>query len=272
LFPEAKVAVHSDEGSITYRLAATLHLFCTGPALGTYILEINYTWTHNTFCDVDWQSHQAALRALEPYKMTLVKYLHGNLPVGSRAHRRDPRYPHSCPSCGAPQETDKHLFTCQAESRETWRRQFLQKLWALLDTENTPTGIMIVTLDGAETLFLGQAAGIREYEDPEYGRWADRQAAIGWANMLKGRISMAWITSQQHHQTPPAKDPSKWGKALALFMLQQFSLLWKLRNEDQHGRDPVSCREAEYSKVVSSIEDYCEREDLVPPEVANAVS
>jgi len=126
------------------------------------------------------------VRALEPFKTTLVKYLHGNLPLGSRVHRHDQHYPHSCPSCAAPQETDEHLFTCPAESRETWRVQFLRKLRVLLDSETTPVCIMIVALDGAEALFQGRPAGLREYVDPEYRLVASRQAAIGWANMLKG--------------------------------------------------------------------------------------
>ncbi len=54
-------------------------------------------------------------------------------------------------------------------------------------------------------------------------------------------------------------------------MLQQFLLLWKQRNEDRHGRDQVSRREAEYAKVVHAIEFYYERADSVPPEVANVV-
>jgi len=123
LFPAARVAIHQvAEGSITYRLAAHLRHFRNSPPLKAYILERNATWTHTMYNDVDWPGHKAAVKALEPFKVTLVKHLHGNLPVGSRVHRRDPRYSHSCPSCGAPQETDEHLYTCQSESRETWRR------------------------------------------------------------------------------------------------------------------------------------------------------
>ncbi len=130
---------------------------------------------------------------------------------------------------------------------------------------------MMVALAGAEALFQGRPDELREYVDPECRQIAAKQAAIGWANMLKGRLSKSWSACQSRHLRQPAKDPSKWSKDLALFMLQQFLLLWKSRNEDRHGRDQASRREAEHSKVVSAIEYYYARADCVPPEVANVV-
>jgi len=269
-FPAARVAIHqAEEDSITYRLVVHLRHFRTSPPLKDYILERNATWTQNTYHDVDWPGHQAAVKALEPYKVTLVKHLHGNLPVGSRFHRRDPRYSHSCPYCGEPQETDEHLYTCQSESREMWRRQFLQKLHALLDEEGTLVGVMMVAVAGVENLFYGRDAHLPEYVDPVNQRLASRQAAIGWDNLLHGCISKAW-SSLQRQQRAGDRD-GKWAKKLAMFLLQQFIALWRQRNEDRHGRDMLTQREADHSKVLQVIKFYYEWADCVPPVVAEVV-
>ena len=97
----------------------------------------------------------------------------------------------------------------------------MQQLRKLLDTADTPPGILVVALAGAEKLLAGNDAQDRDYADPEYQRLADRQESIGWANMLKGRISKTWGEQQRTFQHPPAKDADKWCKSLTLFMLQK---------------------------------------------------
>jgi len=165
---------------------------------------------------------------------------------------------------------DEHLYTCQSESRELWRRQFLQKLCALLDEEGKPVGVMMVAVAGAETLFQGQDAHLQEYVDPVNQRLASRQAAIGWDNLLRGRISKTWSSLQQQHRAGGEQD-GKWAKKLAMFLLQQFLALWRQRNEDRHGREMLMHREADHSRVLHKIEFYYERADRVPPAVAEVV-
>jgi len=126
--------------------------------------------------------------------------------------------------------------------------------------------MMMVAVAGAETLFHGQDAHLPEYVDPVNQCLASRQAAIGWDNLLRGRISKSWSSLQQQHRAGGDRD-GKWVKKLAMFLLQQFLALWRQRNEDRHGRDMLTCREADHSKVLQEIEYYYERADCVPPAV-----
>jgi hypothetical protein len=65
----------------------------------------------------------------------------------------------------------------------------------------------------------------------------------------------------QHARTPDPDEKtnngSAWAAAVSSFFLEQWLDLWKLRNEDRHGRDAGSTAEAEKDQVHREVTPVC---------------
>ncbi len=268
LFPAAKAILHCIKGMVTNKMTSTMVYYSTLPWLLRHIMGRNPTWTPATYVSIDWESHSKAIHTLEPYRVSLVKHLNATLPVGSRAHRLDNRYPHACPTCGEPYETDLHLYACTADTREQWRRQFLRGLRELLDEPKTPVTVMMVALEGAEAFITGDGPLLHRLRT--YMVLATAQTEIGWDNFMRGRIPTAWSAAYQ--LCNPRDKPSataQWAERLCTFVIQQFLLLWRARNEAQHGKDSET-RAATDDAKLRRIVEYCyAHADLAPDEVAD---
>jgi hypothetical protein len=73
----------------------------------------------------------------------------------------------------------------------------------------------------------------------------EEQGTIGWTNFLKGRLATQWALHQDRHLNDRKLKTSKrkgttWATNFASTMLNEWLALWKLRNEDMHGRDKTA--------------------------------
>ena len=88
---------------------------------------------------------------------------------------------------------------------------------------------------------------------------AESQAAIGWHQILKGRFSKLWASTQDRYLGSRATvkaDGSKWVTRIIESIFIEWLKLWKLRNEDRHGRDVESRRQAETRQTVRELEQF----------------
>ena len=103
--------------------------------------------------------------------------------------------------------------------------------------------------------------------NPAVADVAASQAAIGWHQILKGRFSKLWAATQDRYlgsQATVKTNGSKWVTHLIESIFIEWLKLWKLRNEDRHGRDIESRRQAETRQTIRELElFYAAHKDTV---------
>jgi hypothetical protein len=85
----------------------------------------------------------------------------------------------------------------------------------------------------------------------------EAQEQIGWDQLLKGMISKEWIQYQREAMGESAtkrKNGSTWATEIISTIFDQWLELWKLRNEDRHGKDRITRKEAERKQVIRELE------------------
>jgi hypothetical protein len=200
---------------------------------------------------------------------TLVKYLHDLLSVGENVNRYDAKYTHQCASCQQDNETMKHLLMCPAQSRKAWRCLFLTHIRKHLAATETNLELMTIAIDGLHAVLNDTNMDHSKYP-PIYQQLLEEQESIGWTNFLKGRMTTQWALHQNRHFKERGLLNSKtngttWATNLASKMLNEWLGLWKIRNEDRHGKDRVAQTKARAEQIRREVELLYEQADQAPP-------
>ncbi len=99
------------------------------------------------------------------------------------------------------------------------------------------------------------------------------QNSIGWRQLFNGRFSQQWAADLQnnhlfrnrHHL--PTKNPTghKWQVTIITVIWEQWYALWKMRNEDVHGKDEATRIIAERREVTRRLTAiYDQRQHMEP--------
>jgi hypothetical protein len=83
--------------------------------------------------------------------------------------------------------------------------------------------------------------------DPSVREVAEDQEEIGWHHILKGRFSRKWKQTQDRYLGTRADEKvngGTWMTKVITKWFEQWLKLWKMRNEDRHGRDEATARHA----------------------------
>lgn len=274
-FPVNKAQVHMPDGTCTYKLPRTIRNARTEPPLIAKMLKDNPAWDHNTLNQIDWTAHGRANSRHEARKVTLTKYLHNILAVGSHVHRYDIKHDHCCPTCSQPQEDQHHLYTCPDPTRGLWRATMRKAIRLKLDKMTTHETIKHIILDGIILHFSGHQPNPNQYP-AAYQHIVTSQNEIGWDNFLKGRLSLHFATMQEYHikamgDSATIKNGTAWSTQLATMIIEQWFLLWKQRNDDRHGKDLEARIKAQTDQIRREVEQLYERAAEVPEKVINSV-
>jgi hypothetical protein len=120
LFPSAKCQLTIDNDTVSRKLEQAIRFKAgTGP-IHEYMRKRN-TWSQETLDSIAWSAHGSSHSYHRKHRCFLIKLCHRHLPLGQILHRRDTKYPASCPGCGAATESHDHFIGCSAESRIKWR-------------------------------------------------------------------------------------------------------------------------------------------------------
>ena len=292
LLPHAGAQLHLSTGTVTGNLKRPLTNASRGPHLLDYIIAKN-KWDPTTVDLVDWESHGIAVRNA-PHPVTLVKFLHGLLPVGDRVHKYHPKYHLLCPSCLEARETIDHLYQCNCPSRKPWRSGFLKMLLDTADKLDIRPSLLAVMYDGCLAYLRGQDHIQPNRYDNDLRELVRQQNRIGWLNFLRGRWSKEWKRLQtiyvlqkvKNKQKPrrrsdqsfqlnskPAKSQktskkkyhkkkagnNNWSVTVIREMWKSLYALWELRNKDLHGHDSQSQSEAKHKLYLREIQLYYDR-------------
>ena len=257
ILPTSGCQLHLAKGTTTYDLKLKLTHARTVPPLQNKLCEKN-SWDRHVFGDINWTAHGQALKRLKQHRKTLVQYFNDWLPVGKRIHRYNTKYPECCPSCTAQVEDTNHLMTCPASSRDIWRKECRSTIRKALDENNTAHPIKELMMEGLTAMLHNHPVNTIKV-DQAVADVAAAQNAIGWNQILKGRFSKLWASTQNWnlgaHATAKVNG-STWMIKVIETILMQWVKMWKLRNDDKHGRDLESRQHAEARQTIRELEQF----------------
>lgn len=226
--------------STTSKFKHKVHEADTRPKLLKY-LSTKYEWGQDTLSTIDWESFTNILVKYRDRWTTIVKHIHDISPTGHIAHRNNSHLPHECPACAVPHETNIHVIICPYQSRAQWRAKTVQKIRHYRPQESDPHLIDIL-YDGLLRVHH-QLGNIQPNHYPaRYTTLIEQQNVIGWDHLYKGRWSIQWSHIhddfvQRHVIRGSILSGKSWVLGVGRLLLDQWLLLWKLRNEERHGKD-----------------------------------
>lgn len=174
-------------------------------------------------------------------------------------HRYDPQlHSKSCPSCHHVEETQSHFLCCT--HRIAWRSSFQTALRKHSEKTDTDPLLQEMMLEGIfRWLRHRPYPSLRSAFSASYNELFQRQADIGWEQLLYGRWSVQWrelqyqylqqnniAITKYNHGTP-------WLNGHIKLIWNQLYAAWELRNKDLHGKDEHMQRQRKQAQVQKQI-------------------
>ena len=244
--PRIGIQLHLLKGTVTSSHAATLRHACCGPPSLEY-LRIKNEWSEARVSSINWQAHGSALGKQISHRIHFVKLVHHIFPTHRQQNRMDMGH-RTCPCCHSLQEDRDHILQCPSDTRNKWRHTFLDKVLEACATNGTYAPLQQLLL-GALRQWLNPSQQSIDHlpfapYHVELHPLIRAQKCIGWRQLFNGRFCQQWEDIQnnflyQHRQHLPTKQSSgkKWQVAMITVIWEQWYVLWKLRNNDVHGKD-----------------------------------
>lgn len=226
--------------SITSHIKRRVREAVAIPRLHQY-LQNRFEWDDTTRKSIDWQTYTHIIQRYKEHWTTIVKHLHFISPTGHIAHRNNSHLPHECPACSTPFENNLHVITCSHRSRLSWRDSTMRKISQYEPNKSDPH-LLDILRDGLCRLHR-ELPSLPPDEYPEkYRSLIQSQNRIGWEHLYCGRWSNEWVKqhaqySVRNGQPGTEKESSTWLLRLGRMLIDQWLLLWKLRNDQRHGKD-----------------------------------
>jgi ribonuclease HI/predicted RNA-binding Zn-ribbon protein involved in translation (DUF1610 family) len=258
MMPTSGVQFNLPNGTITYQLKKQIKEASTTKQQTEYLCK-KFGWEHPTFDLIAWEPHRRAINRHSTSKTTMVKFLNDLVPVGKVVNRYDKKYPAQCPSCDEAMETQEHLHQCPNQVRQQWREEFKDKMRRKMETYKTSKNIITLWIEGMFKGMLNEATTIEG--TPDTRQIIEAQESIGWDQMIKGRIAKEWILHQKEAMGATAtkkKNALTWATEMISLIFEQWLKLWKIRNEDRHGRDKATRKAAERKQAIRELRQMYE--------------
>ena len=254
--------------SITGKIKRRAHEAATTTNLMVY-LQRKFQWSPTTIKLIDWDTFSAILQKYRDKWPTIVKHIHDISPTGTIANRNNPHLPHECPACNHPHESNNHVILCPSQSRARWRAQMIQKIREHKKHPSDP--YLIDILQDGLIRFHRTLDTIETTRYPErYSKLIDSQNKIGWDQLYKGRWSTEWVRAherfmQSQVHSGACKSASSWVLSIGRLLLDQWLELWKLRNEERHGKDKSQEDQIRQHRLHSELHELYTYKDQVCP-------
>jgi hypothetical protein len=266
------------EGTRTSKYAQDIRHRATTAPLREDIQE-KYMYTGSTMNTINWSAHGKALKAMIKKQIHLTKVIHECLPTMERLNKFDSGK-QMCPGCGVCRETRDHIVKCQSESCQKWRETFFKAIKDFHDKEETSPLLRNlwnesmqdwIAMNDEEHEF--QASPILFHNDVR--AVIRQQNLIGWRQLIKGRFSNEWSKLQVDHYarmrsrrgTPDKRSGHRWQIKLIRLIWKEWMKLWKLRNEELHGRNAAEKARLERRAVELELREVYERRNHLEPRV-----
>ena len=265
LLPASGIQLELNIGTVTHHMKRELRLARTAAPMKAYLCR-KFDWDEETFENVDWESFRLAMGRLKQHSNTLTKHVNDITPVGRRVHRYDPKYPRGCISCGLEEETADHLLLCPR--RDKWRKDCMTAIREYLEKADTDLALQELILEGTKSVLEDRSPETIHHSNT-VAHLAQAQTQIGWMELFRGRMPSQWKATQHNHlgeRATPKKNGQTWATGLAQTFLQQWHLLWTLRNGDRHGTDYKSREEAARRQAIREVSQvYSTYQGVIQP-------
>jgi hypothetical protein len=125
---------------------------------------------------------------------------------------------------------------------------------------DTATPIQGLLLDVFDALIYGKPLDMIPI-DPTVMDVMEAQAAVGWHHILKGRFVKHWSLALDKYlgsRGTKRQNGGTWITKVITAWFQQWLNLWKIRNEDRHGGDEATKRQAQDRQTIREIIQFYE--------------
>ncbi len=136
-----------------------------------------------------------------------------------------------------------------------------------MTTLDTPDDMMELLLSGIKC-YINQTDTSTISVPASVAHIAQQQQKIGWHHILQGRFSSEWRRHYQRFLGPEAtnkKNGHTWVTSVITTIFTQWLDLWKLRNQDRHGKDSQAQDDAARRQAVTELQTLYTLKDLVLP-------
>ena len=225
-------------------------------ALGDLHSNKKSKWDQCTFGSVNWEAHGKAVKASLPKRIQLTKFLHEALPTHHHANLMDGGM-RKCVACSTCDETTDHILRCSASSRVSWRTHWWEAIESFNDAFATHPLLRHLFRDAMRQWFDKDAPdNVSPVLFPPYVRQLiQRQNAIGWRQILRGRFASDWQRIQyeyymQHRRkTSFKRTGERWQQQFILVIWGAWFRLWTIRNGELHGTTSATRAQAQRREV-----------------------
>ena len=242
-------------------------VFCTAPG-GKKGSGLG--WSECRFSQVSWASLDAAL-ASKPDRCSLwlSKQASGWCATRQRMGRIQGLLDNKCPNCQRVVETSQHLSVCPDEGRTQLLRESVELLDKWLNQGNRTDPELAYWMP-KYLLFRGQ----KKFSDMGAMSSALRRAAasidaIGWVEMLHGKVSVEIAAIQEHHcaVAPCRMSGADWMEHFVSHLVRISHSQWVYRNFVLHDKTRGYLRLKERKEVLREIDELLEMDpDKLPEE------
>jgi hypothetical protein len=226
-----------------------------------YLMKRN-NWDRLTFDSISWDAHGASHSYHRAQRVFLIKLCHRHLAIGKKLHRRDSKYPATCPGCNNNTiENHDHFIGCPAPSRIKWRTELLSATRQQLDRTKTDSNFTEAIVNALDRAMAGRPISV----GGPFQAALRAQERIGWRSLLQGYWAKEWQKCFQHTYAPPDEESadarqkrlttmSRWQTSLIKVLWTQMIALWKLRNDERHGIDKDTRELSRHTVLINELE------------------
>jgi ribonuclease HI len=280
LSPNVKAHLVFSDGTVTSNYSEAIELAATGGPLQEYLMQRN-DWTIPVFDTVDWQVHGTMLKRLKHKRSHLIKFVHDILPTTGRLNKFDGGK-RTCPLCECLTEDRDHIMRCHHPSRESWRRDCLQRVRDYCNQTYTYPHLTRLLVEGLDKWLSGDdQPHINPDQYPsDLHTIIRRQGNVGWKHIMLGRFVGEWrfvhgryreqITSQRENSDKATKHrqtTEQWLCGLIQAIWEQWFSLWEARNQDLHGHDAKQKQSHLRQEVHRQLRDIYSTKQFMDPKV-----
>lgn len=260
----ASLLLHNNlvTGHINFRVREA----ASTPPLHRYLCH-RFRWDEEVIQMIDWKIYSYILPKYQKTRTTLVKHLHAISPTGHIAHRNDHHQPHECPACNQEYEDNNHVILCQHASRAAWRSSTLQHISGYQPGQSDPY-LLDILRDGVTRFHQQDQPPLIQHYPPRYHVLISCQNQIGWDQVYRGRWSKEWLRLQDaYHNNRQIRDSNStsWMVSLGRLLIDQWFLVWHIRNEQRHGRDQIRHSQLRAQILHSQMRELYSYRDRVLP-------
>ena len=263
--PHTPAALHLNGTSITGHIKFRVREAASIPILHRYLCQ-KFQWDEEVIHLIDWMTYRYILPKYQKSRITPVKHLHAISPTGHIAHRNDHHQPHECPACNQEYEDNNHVIVCSYVSRSAWRSRTLHLICSYQSNQSDPYFLDILR-DGVSR-YHHQLPPPQVTQYPQrYQHVITTQNKIGWDQVYRGRWSKTWISAQEAYQRRTSKNANStlWMLGLGRLLIDQWLLVWHLRNEQRHGTDQLRHSQLQAQILHSQMRElYSYRHKVLP--------